>query len=75
VALKEDETACHERETETGPSMSVPNSFTSWDDFDADPYTSAIYPSMSTPGSSTSVLGMSLSDNFFLHSETIFSLF
>jgi hypothetical protein len=55
VALKEDEIAYHERETETGPSMSVPNSFTSWDDFDADPYTSVVYPSMSTPDSSTSV--------------------
>lgn len=55
MALKEDEIAYHERETETGPSMSVPNSFTSWDDFDADPYTSVVYPSMSTPDSSTSV--------------------
>ena len=45
--------------------MSVPNSFMSWDDFDVDPYTSVIDPSMSTPGSSTSALDMSSSDNFF----------
>lgn len=75
VTLEEDETAYHERETKTGSSISIPNLFTSQDDFDADPYMSAIYLFMSTPGSSTSALSMSSSDNSLLHSKTIFSLF